>query len=582
MQYFQKMWPAPLTEAFAECAKYFKSSAAFSALVNILFLAPTIYMMQVYDRVVPTGGIATLVWLTAVLTASLAVLSSLDNARSKLMVRASLRLNDALSAKIFQRVLDQEKSGAGKARAAQAMREFDTVRQAMTGPGLMALFDMPWTPIYLIVAFLLHPALALLIVVGGALLVALAMRNERVVREGMKQSHQAVATAHSAQDVVAQQSELVRALGMRQGLVNRQISQRNEGLRQSTIAQLRAAQSNALVKFFRMLLQSLALGLAAWLAVGGQISAGAIIAGSVLLSRALQPIEQLVGAWPQLVQAKQSLDTLVEVFGNSPETAAAKMPLPEPEGHLSLAGIALRNADQTAFIVRGVQFEVKPGEVVGILGPSGSGKSTLARIAAGAIAPDVGEVRIDGAEYESWDSERLARHIGYLPQDCGLLPGTVLENISRFAAEKGDNADIIAERAVKAAKLAGIHELILKLPDGYGTQIGASALRLSGGQAQRVALARALYGDPKLLILDEPNSALDAEGEQALIRTLEAARLQNQAIILISHKPQMLQIADHLIVMVDGGISTQGPRDEIIGALKEAAERNNVVEMKKA
>ncbi len=582
MQYFQKKWPAPLASAFADCVKYFRSSAAFSALVNILFLAPTIYMMQVYDRVVPTGGIATLAWLTVVLTASLAVLSSLDNARSKLMVRASLRLNDALSAKIFERVLDQEKTGAGKAKAAQAMREFDTVRQAMVGPGLMALFDMPWTPIYLIVAFLLHPALALLIIAGGALLVALAMRNERAVREGMKQSHQAVAGAHAAQDIVTSQSELVRVLGMRKAMVNRQIGHRNEGLRLSTIAQLRAAQSNSVVKFVRMLLQSLALGLAAWLAVGGQISAGAIIAGSVLLSRALQPIEQLVGAWPQLMQAKQSLDTLVDIFETSTDSKAVKMLLPEPEGHLSLAGIALRNPQQTAFIVRGVQFEVKPGEVVGILGPSGSGKSTLARIAAGAILPDVGEVRIDGAEYESWESERLARHIGYLPQDCGLLPGTVLENISRFAGSLGESAETVAERAVKAAKLAGIHDLILKFPDGYGTEIGASALRLSGGQAQRVALARALYGDPKLLILDEPNSALDAEGDQALVRTIEAARLQNQAIILISHKPQMLQLADRLIVMVDGSISMQGPRDEVIVTLKEAAEKTNVVEIKKA
>lgn len=580
MQFISKNLPTPIAEAFIECRKYFGSSAAFSALVNILFLAPTLYMMQVYDRVVPTGGIATLAWLTIILAVALAVLSSLDNARSRLMVRASLRLNDALSAKIFRRILEQEKQGAGKARSTQAMREFDAVRQAMVGPGLMALFDLPWTPLYLLVAFLLHPALALLILTGAALLVALALRNERSVREGMKQSHQVIASAHASQDIVSSQSEIVRVMGMRTAMVNRQIVQRNEGLRLATIAQLRAAQSNSLVKFVRLLLQSLALGLAAWLAVGGQISAGAIIAGSVLLSRALQPIEQLVGSWPQLTQAKQSLDTLSAIFSEGEQTSYAKMILPEPEGQLSLSGIALRNPEQTAFIVRGIQLDIQPGEVVGILGPSGSGKSTLARIAAGAIKPDVGEVRIDGAEYESWDPERLAKFIGYLPQDCALLPGTILENISRFSGDIGEAAEVIAERAVRAAKLAGIHDLILQLPEGYGTQIGAAAFRLSGGQAQRLALARALYGDPKLLILDEPNSALDAEGEQALTRALEAARIQKQAIILISHKPQLLQIANRLVVMVSGGISLQGPRDQIIAKLTEAADRNNVVEMK--
>jgi ABC-type protease/lipase transport system fused ATPase/permease subunit len=300
------------------------------------------------------------------------------------------------------------------------------------------------------------------------------------------------------------------------------------------------------------------------------------------LSRALQPIEQLVGAWPQLVQARNAVKQLAEIFETADPAVGNKMILPDPEGHLTLSGIALRNADHSAFILRGISFDVQPGEILGILGASGSGKSTLARIASGAIAPDVGEVRIDSAEYESWDPDLLARHVGYLPQDCALLPGTVLENISRFSAELGERAEVIAERAVKAAKLAGIHDLILQLPEGYGTRIGASGYRLSGGQAQRVALARALFGDPKILILDEPNSALDSVGEQALVRTMEAARLQKQAIILISHKPQLLGLADRLVVMAEGTVSMQGPRDEIIADLQKAAERSNVVEMKKA
>ncbi|MEQ1538551.1 MAG: type I secretion system permease/ATPase [Sphingorhabdus sp.] len=582
MDYLTRKLPAPLADAIKECKSYFISSAAFSALVNILFLAPTLYMMQVYDRVVPTGGIATLFWLTILLGLALAVLTKLDGTRSRLMIRASLRLNDILAGKIFDRILSRDNLRGNSAVTGQAMRDFDTIRQAMVGPGAMALFDAPWTPLYLLVAFMLHPVLGLLIVAGGAVLVALAFMNERSVRDGLGQSHQATARAYAAQDMISSQSEIVRVLGMRRAMINRQLLERNEGLRLAALAQLKATGSNSTVKFIRMLLQSLALGAAAWLAVGGHISSGAIIAGSVLLSRALQPIEQLVGAWPQLVQARQSMKNLAEMFEKADPAAQQKMILPNPEGHLHLSGIALRNADHSAFILRGISFNAEPGEIVGILGASGSGKSTLARIASGAIAPDVGEVRIDGAEYESWDPDQLARHIGYLPQDCGLLPGSILENISRFSAEVGDTAEVVAERAVKAAKLAGIHDLILQLPEGYGTRVGENGYRLSGGQAQRVTLARALFGDPELLILDEPNSALDAAGEQALARTLEAARLQKQTILLISHKPQLLGLADRLIVLSEGTVSIQGPRDEIIAALQKAADQSNVVEMKQA
>ncbi len=580
MEYLTRRLPAPLADAIKECKSYLISSAAFSALVNILFLAPTLYMMQVYDRVVPTGGIATLLWLTVLLGVALAVLTKLEGTRSRLMIRASLRLNDILAGKILNRILSRDKSPGDNATVGQAMREFDSIRQAMVGPGAMALFDAPWTPLYLLVAFMLHPILGMLIIAGGAVLIVLAFLNERSVRDGLGQSHQASARAYAAQDVIGAQSEIVRVLGMRRAMINKQLVQRNEGLRLSALAQLKATGSNSNVKFVRMLLQSLALGAAAWLAVGGHISSGAIIAGSVLLSRALQPIEQLVGAWPQLVQARQSIKQLAEMFEKDDSSAKPKMILPDPEGDLTLSGIALRNADHSAYILRGINFNVKPGEILGILGASGSGKSTLARIASGAIAPDVGEVRIDGAEYESWDPDQLARHVGYLPQECGLLPGSVLENISRFSAENGETAELVAGRAVKAAKLAGIHELILQLPEGYATLIGANGHRLSGGQTQRVAMARALYGDPKLLILDEPNSALDAAGEQALVRMMEAAKLQKQAIVLISHKPQLLGMADWLVVLSEGTISAQGPRDEIIAALQKAADRNNVVEMK--
>jgi PrtD family type I secretion system ABC transporter len=582
MQLFRPDWPVPMKEALASCRTHIMNSAVFSALVNILYLAPTLYMMQVYDRVVPTGGIMTLVWLTIILGLALGTLTLLDNVRSRVMVRASLRLNESLSGKILDRLVERGRQDANDPMISQAMREFDTVRQAMTGPGMMAFFDTPWTPIYLIAAFLLHPALALLIVVGGAILVALAVVNERVVREGSKTGHRANAIAYAAQEIIVSKAEIVRALGMRRALVARQQKARSEGLNATTETQLNATRFSALVKFVRMFLQSLALGAAAWLAVEGQISSGAIIAASVLLSRALQPIEQLVGTWPQLMQAKQSLATLSALFENCNGAEADPVKLPEPKGHLALSNVTLRDAQQKSYILRGITMALDPGEILGVLGPSGAGKSTLARIAAGALRPDVGEIRIDSSEYSAWDPEYLAQHIGYLPQDYSLLPGTIAENISRFAADTGASADEIDAQVIHAAQMAGVHDMIQRLPDGYNARIGQSGFALSGGQTQRIALARALYGNPKVLVLDEPSSALDGDGEQALVRALEAARLRSVAVLLVAHRPHLLSIANRLVVLNEGAISAHGPKDEVFGALREAAQRSNVVEMKQA
>lgn len=568
--------PAPLEQAVKACRPHFAGAALFSAFVNLLYLAPTIYMIQVYDRVVPTGGTLTLFWLTVVLCVAIGTLASLDAVRSRLMMRAGLRLNNLLSGLILDRLIARSGNKPGNA---QVMRDFDHVRQTLAGPGAIALFDLPWTPLYIIVAGILHPALALFILVGGAILVVLAVFNESSARRAMKQGLQANASAFAAQDAAVGKAETIRALGMRRAMVARQLLEREEGLACATHQQFHSIRYTGLVKFTRMFLQSLALGIGAWLAVNGQISVGAIIAASLLLSRALQPIEQMVAAWPGIGQARVALESIGTLFEETEGLVQQRMLLPEPEGYVELSNVIVRNPEGTALLLRSVSLWVMPGEVLGVIGASGAGKSTLARVVAGALPPQGGSVRIDEASYSDWDPEELARHIGYLPQEPTLLNGSIGENISRFAAARGVNQAEIDHKVVRAAMLAGVHDLILHIPDGYNAMIGDAGIRLSGGQTQRIALARALYDDPKVLVFDEPCAALDASGEKALLRAVAEAKKRGAAVMLIEHRRSILAVTDRLAVVAKGMIERHGPRDEVIAALNTAADETNVVKM---
>lgn len=573
MALFEKIPPA-MRGAFAACRPHFQAAMAFSALISLLYLAPTIYMMQVYDRVVPTGGVVTLVWITLVLALALGALAALDNVRSKLMSAASLKLNEELSGRIMaQLVSTQRSAGTG-----QAMREFDTLRQTITGPAVTAMFDAPWTPVYFAVAFMIHPWLGVMIVVGSAVLITLAVLNERHSRANGKAAMRANAEAYQAQEALSGQAELIGVLGLRKAMVKRQQLARAEGLHTAAMAQRAGLTYSGLIKFTRMLMQSLALGLGAVLAINGMISSGTIIAASVLLSRALQPVEQLVGTWGQIQAARQALETLGKLLGEAGE-AREYHPLPEPVGHVLLAGITMRNAKQDAFILRSVSLELSPGQVTGLVGHSGAGKSTLLRIAAGALVPHVGEIRIDGAHFADWEPDELASHIGYMPQTSTLLPGTIAENISRFAALRGEEREAIGEKVVEAAKLAGVHEMILRFPGGYDARVGEDGFGLSGGQLQRIALARALYGSPKLLVLDEPNAALDSEGERALLWAVNNAKARGAAVLVAAHQGAIMNIADRLVVMRNGAVEHQGASAEVVNALREEAARAKVVEM---
>jgi ATP-binding cassette subfamily C protein len=559
--------PPPLVAALRACRPHLMAAAVFSAFINLLLLAPTIYMMQVYDRVVPTEGRLTLLYLTLVVAFALATQTALESVRARLLTLAGLRLDRLLAGGILQKLMSAMAPGA----SAQGMREFDVVRQALSGPVAVAVFDIPWTPIYVLVAFMIHPALGAMTIVGGAVLVVLAVFNERATRTRAREAFIAQAQAYASQEAAAANGEVVRALGMRGALRERQLADRRVGLDLSAKAQFTGGGYSAATKFTRMFLQSAALGLGAWLAVDKQISAGAIIAASVLMSRALQPIEQLVGSWGVVGQVRGALNNLIKLFPERGMEMSGTQ-LPAPTGALALEQVAVRAPGEGPVLLRGVSFRLTPGEILGVIGPSGAGKTTLARVAAAAIAPDAGTVRLDGANLVDWDGDRLGRYIGYVPQDSGLLAGSIKDNISRFAIWAGGDPAIVDAEVVAAAQAAGVHELILRLPKGYDTLLGAGGRGLSAGQAQRVALARALYGEPPLLILDEPNSALDADGEAALNSAILAAKTRGAAILIVAHRTGILNVADRLLVLREGQVEMLGPRTEVIAKMAEAGQ----------
>lgn len=557
----------PLADAFRACRAHFLWAAGFSALVNLLYLTPTLYMMQVYDRVVPTGGLTTLAFLTVIAVLALGALSGLDWIRGRLLLRAGLRLDRLLSARVLARVTDRE----GPAPGVQVLREFDNVRAAVAGQGALALFDAPWTPIYLLCCFLLHPAIGVLTLVGGTVLVALAVANERDSRPRLSRAIQAANTAYAAQEAIAGQAEVVRALGMREASIARQVGQRHEAVARQADAQLTGGRYSGAIKFVRLTLQSLALGMAALLAVRGQLSPGAIIASSVLLSRAVAPIELLVGAWPGLVQARASWRSLIELFSTTASQDAVRTALPDPVGRVTLESVSMRYGGSDTVQLRQVSLSVSPGEVLGVIGASGSGKTTLARILAGGVRPTGGVIRLDGAAYEARPGDDLARHIGYLPQTPSLFAGTIKDNIARFVSTVEQDSGQVDRDAVAAAQAAGAHDMILRLPHGYDTALGPFGAGLSAGQAQRVALARAMFRDPVLLVLDEPNSNLDQEGETALLAAVRRAAARGAAVVVVAHRAGVLAQVDRLLMMADGSVQIEGPRESVLERLRQAS-----------
>lgn len=559
---------AILRDALHACRSHIGFVLLFSACLNLLYLAPSIYMLQVYDRVLASGALLTLLYLSAVLVAALATLAFLDGTRVRLLAAMAKRIDRIVAPHVLMAALQHE--GRHAAGQAQPLREFDTLRAAVTGPPAVAAMDAPWTPIYIAVCFLIHPWIGMLALFGGVALVVIAYVNQKAMHRALHANDQATGAMYGLHASDSAQGDTARALGMHQALVQRQLNARETMTDATYDAGRGGAVFTASTKFVRLFLQSAALGLGAFLALRQEISAGGIIAASILASRAFAPLELIVGAWRQFEQGRQAYNTLTNVL-KTQEGQRQYTALPPPRAAVSVEGVTVRAGERVLLMNAG--FRIEPGLIIGVIGPSGSGKTTLGRAVAGAILPDQGAVRLDGAKLTDWPPERIGRYIGYLPQDVGLFAGSIGQNIARFETGAGD----IDEAIIAAAKAAGVHELILQLPQGYNTEIGSNGRGLSAGQAQRVGLARALYRDPVLLVLDEPNAHLDQDGENALVAALKAVKERQASALVVAHRASIMNVIDGLLVIKDGRIEMYGPRDQVMAKLGGGGQRPVVV-----
>lgn len=552
-----KTGKAELRAALARCRGHLLSVAFFSIFVNLLMLTGPLFMLQIYDRVLTSRSEETLVALLALVTGLFAMMGLLEFVRGRVLARAGAKLQSLLDDRVMTAVLRRAVVPHERARPNSAARDLEAVRQLLAGPAPYALFDIPWTPLFIGVIFLFHPLLGWLAVVGGVTLISLALINQIRSRAPAAEAQRVTAEADNLGESLRQNAEAVQGLGMRGSALGRWLALRQEALARQLQANDRTGGFAAATKSLRFYLQSLMLAAGAWLVLQQEVSSGMMIAASIMLGRALAPVELAIGQWGLAQRAARGWKALGELLEKSPPEPE-KTALPAPEGTVTAQGLTVLAPGENVALLRSVSFEVKPGTALGVIGPSGAGKTTLAKVLAGLWRPAAGKVRIDGAAIEHWREDEIGRHIGYLPQEIGLMSGTVADNIARFDRER-DDAEVIA-----AAKRAGAHELLLTLPQGYDTEIGAGGQRLSGGQRQRVALARAFYGDPPVLILDEPNANLDAQGEQALVNAIREAKARGKTVIVMAHRPSAIAACDMLLMLDRGNQVDYGPRDEVL------------------
>lgn len=526
----------------------------FSMVSNLLMLAPSLYMLQIYDRVLVSQSELTLVALSLITLFFFASIAFAEWARSRLLVRVGVRLADLLNPRVFAATFEARLRRSASGTAA-SFSDFNNIRQFLTTSGAFAFFDAPWTPIYLVVVFLLHPLLGVISLVGVILLGVLAWQNDRRTQQPGQLAQEAHAQASVYLYNKLRNAEVVESMGMAESLRRRLLDRHQKYLALNSQAMDQATRIKSLTKFVRYSLQSLILGAGALLVIDGRLTPGAMVAASLLMGRAVAPVEQLIGTWRAFVSARAAFLKLEGLLDAHPERSVG-IPLGAPSGQLQLQDIVATVPGRAQPVLQGVTMSVAAGEVVAIVGPSGSGKSTLMRVVLG-VWPDVeGQVLLDGQPVSAWSRAELGPCIGYLPQDVQLFEGSVAENIARFGA-------VDSPKVIRAAQLAGVHDMVLRFPQGYNTPIGQGGSHLSGGMRQRIALARALYGDPNLIVLDEPNSNLDDAGEKALFDAIQALRAQGRTILLVTHRKQILGVCDRILVMDDGKIHWFGRRDEI-------------------
>lgn len=548
-----------LKETLDKCKKVFVIVAVFGLCINLLMLTAPLFMMQVFDRVITGRNTDTLIMLMIVAVIALTTMAALESVRTFVMVRLSGWLDRrlgaiSLTASIYATLKKGEDANI------QGLRDLSTFRSFLTGPGVFPILDAPFAPIFLGFMFLLHPLLGGIALMGAGVLFSFALFNEMITRKSLAQASQQSIAAMTQAEAASRNADVIEAMGMLPNL----LAKWNKSNEQALVLQAQASDRGGLVasfsKFFRMALQIGVSSAGAWLVINGEMTPGSMIAGSMIMGRALGPVEQAIGTWKGFIGARAAYGRLKAKLADT-EFEGKAMPLPRPKGNIDVENVSYAHPGHTEPVLRNVSFRINAGEIVGLIGPTAAGKSTLARIMVGNLDPRGGHARLDNMDVSEWPAADRGQYIGYLPQDVELFAGTIRENISRMA--EGD-ADLVVE----AANKAGVHEMILRMEKGYETQIGDGGAALSGGQRQRIALARAIYGNPCLLVLDEPNANLDSDGENALMQAIDTLAGEGMTVIVVAHRPNVLRFADKIVVLRNGMVDDFGYRDEILEKLQ--------------
>lgn len=538
------------------CAGAFAAIMAYSLCINLLMLTSSIYMMQVFDRVLVSRSGETLVMLTLIAIIALSTMAALDIIRTRIMQKVGGWLDDQISPVVLDMSLTVALGREGR-KSPEKLRDLSEIKAFLSGPSALPILDAPWMPVFIGFMFLLHPVLGWVSVSGAVVLLALAILNDWITRHSSAAASAASAKSMGFADAAIQRADIVEAMGMRTGVLARWNRLNQTALAAQDMSGGRAGFLTGITKFTRQLLQIGILGIGAWLVIGGNLSPGGMIAASILMGRALAPVDQAVTTWRS---ARSAIDAWKRVRSllerEVPDTTTTE--LPEPDGKITVEGVSYVHKGMDRPALRNVSFEVAAGETLAIIGPSAAGKSTLARLLVGIDTPHTGHVRLDGMEISRWNGEERGKYVGYLPQEIGLIGETVTDAIARLQDDHDDNM------VIGAARLAGVHQTIMNLPKGYDMPIGASGNALSGGERQRIALARAVYGGPRFILLDEPNSNLDAEGEKALQRAIDILKTCGTTVIVVAHRPSILRHIDKILVMQDGMVKMIGPRDEVL------------------